>query len=463
MSEVILFVGPTLTAAQIRQELAAELWPPAARGDLLQAALREPRAIGLVDGYFDRVPAVWHKEILWAMSRGIHVFGAASMGALRAAELADFGMEGVGEIFAQYRDGRLEDDDEVAIIHAAAERGYRPLSEAMVNLRATLRAAERAGVVSAATGKALTTLAKSLAYPERSYPALLSAAAAHALPAAELARLERWLPEGAVNQKRDDARALLELMAERGRAGWQRKEVGFRFSPTDAWHALYDDVSRRSVPEGTARAATASELYAELLLDGDAARARDGALARALCRERLERLGVELEPAAVAAAVEDFRREHGLLTAEAFADWLARARLDGVELEAFFQREAAVRVARLGLEGRWRDELADYLRATGEYGALVARAEAKARTLAEPARTTGLPRQTRLAQDELWQWYFSRRGEPVPADLSAHARALGGDLEQLRTAVAAERRFVSEGGEGGEPRPNREEGAWQRC
>ena len=66
------------------------------------------------------------------------MFGAASMGALRAAELAAFGMEGVGAIFEAFREGVLEDDDEVAVIHGPAEFGYPVLSEAMVNIRRTL-------------------------------------------------------------------------------------------------------------------------------------------------------------------------------------------------------------------------------------------------------------------------------------------------------------------------------------
>jgi len=41
--------------------------------------------IGVIDGYL-RWATVWHKEILWAMAEGIHVFGAASIGALRAAD-----------------------------------------------------------------------------------------------------------------------------------------------------------------------------------------------------------------------------------------------------------------------------------------------------------------------------------------------------------------------------------------
>src|SRR6185295_18286818 len=120
-------------------ELAAIYLPPVSQGDVYRLARLGPRAIGIIDGYFDRVPAVWHKEILWALARGIHVFGSASMGALRAAELAAFGMLGVGEIFEAFRDGVLDDDAEVAVAHGQAESGYRATSEAMVNVRATCR------------------------------------------------------------------------------------------------------------------------------------------------------------------------------------------------------------------------------------------------------------------------------------------------------------------------------------
>ena len=43
--------------------------------------------------------------------------GASSMGALRAAELSQFGMVGIGEVYQAFKLGRLEDDDEVAIVH----------------------------------------------------------------------------------------------------------------------------------------------------------------------------------------------------------------------------------------------------------------------------------------------------------------------------------------------------------
>lgn len=96
MSEVYVFLGPTLAVADAKAELDAVYLPPVSAGDICRLGPRSPRVIGIVDGYFEHVPAVWHKEIMWIMERGVHVFGSASMGALRAAELETFGMRGAG-------------------------------------------------------------------------------------------------------------------------------------------------------------------------------------------------------------------------------------------------------------------------------------------------------------------------------------------------------------------------------
>ena len=171
---VVVFLGPTLSHDDARDVIDAEYLPPAAHGDVLRAALRRPRAIGLVDGVFERVPAVWHKEILFALSEGIHVYGAASMGALRAAELDAFGMRGVGEIYHAYAEGVLEDDDEVAVAHAGVEDGFRALSDSMVDVRATLDAALAERVVTGSTAASILGRVKATFYADR----LLSAAGA---------------------------------------------------------------------------------------------------------------------------------------------------------------------------------------------------------------------------------------------------------------------------------------------
>ena len=89
MSEIYVFLGPTLAEKEARAELDAVYLPPVSAGDIYRLWRRRPRAIGIVDGYFDHVPAVWHKEIMWVMERGVHVFGGAGLGALRAAGISE--------------------------------------------------------------------------------------------------------------------------------------------------------------------------------------------------------------------------------------------------------------------------------------------------------------------------------------------------------------------------------------
>src|SRR6202022_1677498 len=154
--------GPSLPPAFRPVDPALEWRPPGKQGEVYEAALARPAIIGIIDGYFEVTPTVWHKEILWAMAQGIHVYGSASIGALRAAELHTFGMIGLGRIFAAYRDGILTDDDEVAVLHGPEELGYPPLTEAMGEIRATLDKAIAEGVLDRGLAAQLTEIGKML-------------------------------------------------------------------------------------------------------------------------------------------------------------------------------------------------------------------------------------------------------------------------------------------------------------
>jgi hypothetical protein len=129
---IAAFLGPSLPAGEGR---GFRVFPPARQGDVWRALESGARAIALVDGVFESQPSVWHREILDALDAGVPVFGGASMGALRAAELHTLGMVGVGRIFCWYRDGEVIDDAEVALLHAGAEHGHRPLTVPQVNVR----------------------------------------------------------------------------------------------------------------------------------------------------------------------------------------------------------------------------------------------------------------------------------------------------------------------------------------
>lgn len=248
---VHIFLGPTLSWRDAESMLKAEYLPPVSQGDVLRSVQQGARVIGIVDGYFSRVPAVWHKEILWAMSHGVQVYGSASMGALRAAELAPFGMIGLGRIFVAYRDGVLEDDDEVALIHGDESSGFIAISEAMVNVRATLSRAVAEEIVREATRAAVLDVAKTLHYSQRAYSRIIREASGTGLQEGELKALRTWLPSGRVNQKRDDAIEMLQAIREAAPQPEEPGSVRFHFAHTDLWdHVLRtaaDDVEAQSM------------------------------------------------------------------------------------------------------------------------------------------------------------------------------------------------------------------------
>jgi hypothetical protein len=171
MTPIPVFAGPSLPPST-RPAGPFEWHPPARAGDLLRLIDRPPERLCLIDGLFDICPAPWHKELLVLMARGTLVFGASSMGALRAAELHRFGMVGIGAIFRAYRDGRLQGDDEVALVHATEPLGWAPLSVPMVEFRGTLVAACRARLIDPATARRLRAAAHEVHFRERDWPLL---------------------------------------------------------------------------------------------------------------------------------------------------------------------------------------------------------------------------------------------------------------------------------------------------
>jgi hypothetical protein len=208
----VLFVGPSLDPEQAACAFPGEIQPPIKRGDIdeLMARPQRPEVIGIVDGQFLHTFQISPKEVLRALDRGVQVYGASSMGALRAAECVPFGMIGVGRIFEMYRSGEIDADDEVAITFDGDSQ--RALSEPMVNIRIALQAAVDAAVVGQATADHVTAVAKSLYFPDRSYARVMHEVRGQ-LGAAEHAALAAYLLGGsAPDQKRTDALELIEMM-----------------------------------------------------------------------------------------------------------------------------------------------------------------------------------------------------------------------------------------------------------
>ena len=382
--DVIVFLGPTLRLDEARAELDARYLPPAAQGDVYRASLSRPLAIAVIDGYFERVPSVWHKEILYSMSEGIHVFGGASMGALRAAELAAFGMRGVGAVYEAYRDGTLEDDDEVAVTHAPAELGFTPLSEPMVDMRRTVADAVAAGVITPGSAVTLVTLAKELFYPRRSYDHVISLAERAGVSPEEIARFRGWLPTGRVSQKGEDALLTLRTIRQWLASNPARNEVRYMFNHTGNWELLRREnrvpvTTRGAMPE----ADSLNPLLEEVRLRGEPtfSEVRSGGLLRYLCLEDANRHQVLVTPEFRARVLGDFCRERGLTTEEDVDAWCAENGLPRDQFAAFIDEECKLRWVDSTTQLHASSHILNYFRSRDRCRGILRRLEQKEKIL----------------------------------------------------------------------------------
>jgi hypothetical protein len=223
----VVFAGPTL-----RPFGKGIAWRgPAKHGDLLQAVLEGATHIGLIDGLYDEVASVWHKEILHALHSGVRVFGAASIGALRAAECASFGMIGIGTIFQRYASGELDDDAAVAQLHAPAELGFMPLTEALVNVEATIARILEEVRVTRREAALLHASARRLFFKERTHVEV--ALSSGIRPQARALRIAELLDEHRIDLKRADGLLLVERILREDEARPEPK--GWRYADTGVW------------------------------------------------------------------------------------------------------------------------------------------------------------------------------------------------------------------------------------
>ena len=208
----VVFLGPSLNLGHAREILEARYLSPARRGDIYRVMTSGVDTIVLIDGVFHNTPSVWQRELLEAIAEGIQVFGASSMGALRAAELHTLGMQGFGVVFERYRDQLIEGDDEVALLHSSEEFGYRGLSVPMVNIRYTVAQAVGEGVIAASREKELLAYVKSLPYPERTFESMLKCPSLGDAPPDEIAALKDYVRLKKVDIKMQDAIGVLRYV-----------------------------------------------------------------------------------------------------------------------------------------------------------------------------------------------------------------------------------------------------------
>ena len=178
MTKVIIYAGLSIPFDEAReildssQDIEVIYKRPIQRGDLSLALKENPDIIGIIDGVFHQNSAVGHKEILAVINSGVKVFGASSMGALRASELDTLGMTGIGYVYNQYTSGKVESDDDVAVM--LDSETLQALSEPLINMKYVFENAVSENIITEKEKDDLLSVAKKTYYPKRNYAQTLS-------------------------------------------------------------------------------------------------------------------------------------------------------------------------------------------------------------------------------------------------------------------------------------------------
>lgn len=173
---IVAYVGPSIDVAEAAAILpVAELRPPVRSGDLYCARNEGTSIFLIVDGQFLQEDALPPREVIDVARDGAAVYGASSMGALRAADCWPVGVRGVGVVYRLFRAGRLDSDEEVAV-GTDASRGFRATSVALVNVRYAMAKAVRTGLLDRPAAEAIVACARQLFYTDRTWTSLLATA-----------------------------------------------------------------------------------------------------------------------------------------------------------------------------------------------------------------------------------------------------------------------------------------------
>ncbi len=178
MVKVIIYTGLSLPFDEAKEILNSSesidviYKRPIKRGDLSLALKENPDIIGIIDGVFHQSSAVGHKEILNVIKNGVEVYGASSMGALRASELDTLGMIGIGYVYNQYASGEVDSDDDVAVM--LDSETLEALSEPLINMKYVFTNAVAENIITEDEKDELLKIAKKTYYPKRNYAQTLA-------------------------------------------------------------------------------------------------------------------------------------------------------------------------------------------------------------------------------------------------------------------------------------------------
>lgn len=413
---IYVFAGPTISHKEIKQHIDCVCLPPVCHGDILQLLEAKPIAIGIIDGYFEGAPSVWHKEILYALDQGVHVFGSSSMGALRAAELYPFGMKGVGQIFQWYKEGLIDADDEVAVLHGPEEVGYLAVSEPLVNIRASLAVAELEGKISSEQKAMLIEKARATYYKNRSWTVFMSLCADIIGDAWQTDDLKIWFERNRVDLKKQDAVELLDVLVQQKNTNPQKFKSNFFFENTNVWNTA---VERQKQLSNDALSVSGCQLDVlnQLRLDPDRYKLYSNrALITWLCDNRFEIFNQDIN---LKKALRQFRVDNELSSHVQLMDCLEQMELNEKQLTELLEGACRAELVRLAA-GNLQSKILQQLKLDGAFVQLLEDHRRKKDVL---NRACVNPETTSVLPPLVLAWYFrTTLGVNIPQSIDDHLK-----------------------------------------
>lgn len=320
------FVGPSLDPEEAARLVPdTTVLPPIAHGDLFRLDLEAGDMVIIIDGYYYQRLPIRHKEILDCLASGVVVMGASSMGALRAAEMAPYGMLGTGLIYQLYVNETIEGDDEVAVLHASEAEGFAILGEALINIRATLRRGLRKKVLDEPTAALMLDCAANTVFYRRTYDAIATSATASGGDKQRISDFLEQLPSLRIDVKRRDAIHALKMSAAFAPAVPSQMPPRIRTLHFLEWQRQHriDPVHKIDDASVSAVLRTMSDQYPNFLVD---------VMSRWLAAETVNLVGADQE------LVESFRTTNAI---DEMSPWLRSHNLTYEELSAYLRVQSA--------------------------------------------------------------------------------------------------------------------------
>lgn len=206
----VLFGGPSIACSVETYRECFDLRPPIQRDDLYELAEQQrPGCALIVDGLFGSSMSISPIECIDLMKRGWLLYGASSMGALRAADCCSVGMVGIGEIFNGFHFGYFHSDSDVAVKYDSAT--YSEITVPYVQVDYVVSTLKRREAVSDTKARLLLKSLRKVPWYDR-YPKLIADHLLEFFKGSEREPLLEYLTSAEHSIKGSDARMAARLI-----------------------------------------------------------------------------------------------------------------------------------------------------------------------------------------------------------------------------------------------------------